>query len=73
MYRPANDRIQAYNSLASYYLHMAEIEPKESEQQRLISNSKEMIQAADNINSREPNTFMTKSFSYLVQGFLTSI
>lgn len=32
-----------------------------------------MIQAADNINSREMNTFITKSFSYMVEGSLTNI
>jgi len=65
---PVDDRIKAFNALASYHIQLSIVAESEDESNKNTEKGLQLIYNADNLNFKVPITFITKCFWALSQG-----
>ena len=68
LFMTQDERIQAYNALASYYIFASERENGLEKQEKMIEQGMKNIYSADQLNLKIPETWITKSFYYIASG-----
>lgn len=68
MFETVEDRINGYNSLASFYLSASEYEQDQDNYDKMYAAGMNNINNADNLHNINTETWVTKSFFLMSQG-----